>query len=135
MGAWIGAFAVAVSAAIDRVSPAPSYSGRAAAPAMAKESLAPAGLVKPLCPPGCPPPTYRLTLPGMIRRIPASSTRLSARPPHDLVGVTSIPSSTGPPAERAPLRLVEVEMVAVGFIVVGREHGREQVASAVADIV
>ena len=36
------------------------------------------------------------------------------------------------PAERAAVRLIKVEMVGVGAIVIGRQDGREQVAGAVA---
>src|SRR3954469_22574627 len=40
-----------------------------------------------------------------------------------------------PPSHRAALRLVEVEVVAMGFVVIGGEGGGEEAAGAVADVV
>src|SRR5688500_4257863 len=54
-------------------------------------------------------------------------------PPHERSRPSALPTS--PPPERATIGLVQMEMVLVRRIVIGRQHGREQVAGAVADLV
>ena len=42
--------------------------------------------------------------------------------------------AAGAPAHVPPFRLVEMQMIAMGFIVIGRKHRREQIAGAIANV-